>query len=254
MTKILKTIKMAFALAKINFQLRIEGSYLGIFWYLLNPLAMFAIIMVIRQAAVISAEIPYYSLYLFIGISGFNFFKKTLNEAIKTITGNASLIKASNDINLESLVIANSFQFLFSHVFEIAILFLIAIFLKVSLVGLIFYPLILFFFILMITGLSFIFSVIGVYVNDWENVWSIVSQILFLGSPIFYILSPETFLYKINLFNPLFYFLESARSVIIYSKTPDPLIIFGLAIFSITIFIFGKIIFTRYKNHLAEKI
>jgi ABC-type polysaccharide/polyol phosphate export permease len=257
MNKFKKTpqdIKIAYRLAKINFQLRVEGSYLGIFWYLLNPLILFLIIILIKNNAVFNQEIAYYPLYLFIGISTFNFFKKTINESIKVVPQNASLIKSSSDISISCLVYSTVFQYLFSHLFEIVILILIALFLNVSLVGFIYYPLILFFLFLMLIGISLIFSVIGTYINDLENVWQILSQVLFLATPIFYTINPNTLLYKLNLLNPFFYFLETARSILIYQKIINlDLFIFLIASSLILLFL-GFFVFKKYSKYLAEKI
>jgi ABC-type polysaccharide/polyol phosphate export permease len=80
--EIKKMIRVSFSLAKVNFRLRIENSYLGIFWYLLNPLIMFGILLLVKKAAFPEASIPYYPLFLIIGISAFNFFKQAISESI----------------------------------------------------------------------------------------------------------------------------------------------------------------------------
>jgi len=76
--KLKSILGLSLSLAKSYFKSRNEGSYLGIFWYLLNPLAFFVIIMLMSQVINAKPEKDY-PLYLFLGLIMFNFF---LNSTI----------------------------------------------------------------------------------------------------------------------------------------------------------------------------
>ena len=128
------------------------------------------------------------------------------------------------------------------------------IFFKVSLIWIWVYLIIYGFFILFITGVSFILSTIGVYINDLKNAWKVITRLLFFATPLFYIIPKEGLLYKINLFNPLFYFIGIARELIIYHKIPEYWMISVMIGFSIVFFILGFFIFNKYKNNFAEMI
>ena len=67
-----KTITLSVALARAHFKLRNEGIYLGIAWYLLNPLLLFAILFFVFSDR-LGSSIPYYPAYLFLGIIMFNY-------------------------------------------------------------------------------------------------------------------------------------------------------------------------------------
>jgi len=56
-SKIKKTLSLGFSLASAQFKLRNEGSYLGVLWYLLEPLSFFAILLFL--AGVISDSAIY---------------------------------------------------------------------------------------------------------------------------------------------------------------------------------------------------
>ena len=86
--KIKNILRISLALAKVNFNLRIEGSYLGVLWYLLNPLILFAVLWFVKEAAFAEVKINYYPLYLLIGIAGFNFFKQAITSSIDAISSN----------------------------------------------------------------------------------------------------------------------------------------------------------------------
>ena len=252
MHKIKNILSVSLTLAKINFRLRTENSYLGILWYLLNPLLLFIILYFVRQSAFQGNEIEYFSLYLLIGITCYNFFKLSLTESINSVVDNPNYIKSINKVHPHSLVIAVIIQALYSHLFELILITILVFYFGINPIGLLFYiPAILLFSILT-SGIGMIFATTGVFINDLKNIWIILSQILLLGTPIFYTLNTNSFLYKINLFNPLFYFIETSRSLLIYNKMPSFEIILGLILFTCIFFVVGLTIFNKYRYKFAE--
>ncbi len=252
--KLKETIRLSFSLAKATFRLRIEGSYLGILWYLLNPLFLFLVFIMIRQSSSLATGVMFYPVYLFLGIAAFNFFRSTISAAIVAVSNNSNYIKSTNMISPESLVAAAVLQHIFAHLFEFIIISFLVFYFSLSAVGLLYYLLAFFWFIIMIIGLALIFAIVGVYVSDLENVWVIVSQLLLLGTPIFYSASPSSLIYKLNFFNPLFYFLETSRSLLIYGRLPEVNILLIFLITAPLIFLLGIFVFKRYKYKLAELI
>ena len=80
----LNTLKLSIALAKAEFKLKNEGSYLGLLWYLIYPLSTFFLLNYIFSHQ-LGKDIGHYTIYLFIGIIIFNFFRATTTEATKAI-------------------------------------------------------------------------------------------------------------------------------------------------------------------------
>ena len=251
--KFKRTFKIALALAKTNFSLRIEGSYLGIIWYLLNPLALFLIIILIKNNITNDFSIKNYEIYLLLGIISFNFFKQTLANSITSISNNINYLKSINNISPETLVISDLITSLMSHFFDLVLIVIFMLLYNIPLIGLLLYPLILFFFIIMLLGFSFIFATLGVYVKDYNNVWSIITQLLFFLSPIFYTITEKDYLYYFNLLNPLFYFLTIIRSLLIDFSLPSASIVITFITTSLLSFIFGLFIFNKYKKKFAEQ-
>jgi ABC-type polysaccharide/polyol phosphate export permease len=75
---------LSWALALARFKLRIAGRYLGIFWYVLEPLAFF-IILLSLQVNVGAGSIPHYSAYLLLGLIMTNFFIGTTGSGKSTL-------------------------------------------------------------------------------------------------------------------------------------------------------------------------
>ena len=250
--KVEKIIRISFIMAKTDFTLRIEGSYLGIFWYLLNPLLMFLILILIQKYAIITTGTNNYPMYLLIGLTGFNFFKQALSNSIKAISSNTNYIKSINNIEPEILVISSVLQASFSHFFEFLIIIIFTIYYKISLIGLAAYPVIFFFFVVFTLGIAFIFATIGAYIEDFNNVWATVTQLLFFVTPVFYVIKKSSPTYLITLFNPIFYFLSISRNMIINIQPPSFPVALFTTLFSITSLIIGLIIFNKFKNKFSE--
>ena len=252
--KLIDIVRIGFSLAKVTFRLRIENSYLGVFWYLLNPLILFFILYSVRQAAFSGEEIPFFSLYLLLGIAGFNFMKSVITGAIDVISSNPDYIKSINRVAPESLVVSVVFHSFFSHIFEFIMVIALSLYLGAPLVGLLAYPVVLLIFSLLLLGVAFIFSSVGTYVSDLNNIWLIVSQLLLLATPIFYVIYPGSILYFINLFNPLFYFLEIVRPLVIYGKMPANFLLSTFSGFTIIYLAVGVAVFRHFKKKFAELI
>lgn len=244
---------LSYALARANFKLRNEGSYLGILWYLLYPLLMFLVMSFVRGSFYGSQKITSFAAYLMIGLIVFNFFAGNLAFSASAITRNRGLVK-SIKIPRAALVFAGLLQYSFSHIFEIIILAILMVVAGMPLLGLFFYPIVFFLLFFFILGIAYIFAIAGAYVIDLSNVWGIMTTILLFSTPIAFVAEKTSLLYKLNLFNPIYYFIKLARSVVVYQEVPDlslVLICSGLSFVSIFI---GSLVFRRYEGKLAETI
>lgn len=250
--KLIGTLGLAIQLAKANFKLKNEGSFLGIFWYLLEPFLLFLIIVGIRSFFG-GGSIENYPLYLLLGLVMYNFFSVTTGTTTGVITSSSNFIK-SIKINHESLIISRVLEGIYSHFFEIILFAGFMIFFKVSLIWILVYPIIIGFFIIFVLGISFILATLGVYIVDMNNAWRVITRLLFFLTPIFYLVEKGTLIYKINLFNPVFYFITIARELIINNSIPEYWMIEVMIGISLVSFAVGIFVFERYKNKFAEMV
>jgi len=255
MVAILKYFKEQFdlilQLTKTSFKLRNEGSYLGIAWYLLNPLLIFLVLYLVF-AKRMGADIEHYGLYLLLGLIVWNFLSLTTTTAMNNLLSNSMLIKSLN-FKRESLIISSIMMGLVSHFFEIFVFLFFLFFFGIKPFLIILYPLILILLSLFALGLSFILSSLVVYFRDLNNIWVFVSRVWWFATPIFYSINQDSgLIYRINLFNPMYYFLDASRDLLIYSKLPQLNSLIILLSFSIGSFILGHLIFKKLKNKFAE--
>lgn len=247
-----KTLNLSLKLATTNFKLRNEGTYLGTFWYLLNPILLFGLLYFVFSNR-IGGGIENYGLYLLTGIIGFNFFNQITSSSTKIILNNGGLIK-SIKFPSESFVLSNVLLYTFSHFFELIVLGIFVLVFTGNIFGIFLYLPLFLFFIIFCLGVSFFLATVSVYIIDISNVWVVFTRLLWFATPIFYSVEKGSFLYIANLFNPVYYFITVFREAVIYSNFPSLLLINGIFFFSLLFFIIGFYVFERYKGRFAEYV
>ncbi len=252
--KIKKNLSLSFQLAKTGFKQKNEGSFLGILWYLLEPLFLFIIFLKLKN--ITGQGVTHYSLYLFLGLIMFNFFRKTTSDSANVIEENALFIK-SVKLNQKAFVVASLLKSVFSHFFEIAVFAVFLIYFNAFSSGLALYPIIFFIFCAFTLGVSFFVATLSVYISDFGNLWRIFTTLLWFATPIFYapeMVSKAGLPVSFNYLNPLYYFITLAREIVIYGKTPEPHLLIGVLVFSLLFLIIGLFIFKKFEDGFVEMI
>jgi lipopolysaccharide transport system permease protein len=243
---------LSLVLAKAEFKLRNEGSYLGIFWYLLNPILMFVLLFLIFYDR-LGSEIKYYPLYLLTGIVMFNFFQSSTLEAVRSVANNRWIIKSIN-FPKESLILAIIIKNIFSHFFEILLICLTLLFFEINIFNILFYVPVILWLSFFALGISFILASLTVFFVDIESIWTFAVRLLWFGTPIFYAIEGQARLFYVNLLNPMYYFITIARSLIIYGKMPELWLLAAGFFYGLLFLLLGLRIFNRLKTKFAEKI
>ena len=247
-------IGLSIQLAKSSFKLKTEGSYLGILWYLIEPLLFFVLFLTVRN--LVAPDIEMYPLYLLLGLMMFNFFRRTTGEAVGAISGNSGLI-GSLKLNNEVFVVSIIFKAIYSHFFEIILFIIVIPIFGGSLINIIFYPLIFLLFIGFTLGVSLLVATIGIYLSDFGKVWGMFTRLLWFATPIFYtskLASKFNLAIDLNAINPIYYFITFARELIVYNKFPGFDIIIGCILFSLLAFFIGLFVFNKYKHKFSEVV
>ena len=244
---------LSYQMAKAEFKLRNEGSFLGFFWYLLNPILTFILLFFIFSDR-LGNGIQHYSMYLIIGITLFNFFQSTTNEAIKSLSQENHFLIKSINFPKETLILSVVLKNIMSHFFEILLIVFILFYLGINTILILFYIPILFFFIVFIFGISLTLASLTVFFIDLDNIWSFAVRLLWLGTPIFYAIEGQTKLFYFNIFNPLYYFITATRDILIYHTKPENWILFGIIGFSFSVLFIGILIFNKLNKKITELI
>src|SRR4051794_34897792 len=76
-----------------DLQVRYKGSYLGVFWSLLNPLLLLGIYVLVFSVLWKAAKIPHYALYVAVGLVVWVFVSTALTMAARSLVAGAPLVK-----------------------------------------------------------------------------------------------------------------------------------------------------------------
>lgn len=241
---------------------RYRGSFLGLLWSFINPILMlaiytfvFSVVFKVRldQTTVVYDDKFAFALSLFAGLIIFNLFSECLSRAPGLILANVNYVKKIIfPLEILPWVTLGSTLFHAGVSFLILLAFLLLIGHPIHWT-LIFLPIIVFPFLLLIMGLSWLLASIGVFVRDIGQFIGLILTMLLFMSPIFYPASalPESVRDYLFL-NPLTFIIEQVRAVILYGRLPDWV---GLAVYYIiALFVawIGLIWFNKTRKGFAD--
>lgn len=231
-----------------DFKTKYKRSVLGIFWSFLNPLLMM-LVQYFVFSNLFKQDVPYYHVYLLIGVVMYNFFSEACGMTLSSILGNANLMTkvyvpkyiyplarvVSSTVNLLISLIPLLLIILFSGI-TITKAFFLAIF---GLICLVIFSL----------GLGLLLSTAMVFFRDTQFLWGVITMVWMYATPIFY---PESILPKdisvVLHFNPLYYYINFVRSCIINGVSPEPTTYFICIMSSLVMFGIGAWVFRKNQD------
>lgn len=223
-----KNRELIWQLSRREISLRYSGSFLGIIWSFINPLAMllvynfvFGTVFKARWGSV-ATESQDYTILLFVGMLIHGFFAECLVKSATLIVANSNYVKKvifPLEILPWTIIGAALFHFATGLITLSGIQLVLTGTLQWTLIYL---PLILIPFVLFLAGLSWFVSALGVFFRDIAQLVGMITAIMMFLSPVFYSIEsiPERFR-PYMLANPLTLVIEQSRQVLIYGARPD---------------------------------
>jgi lipopolysaccharide transport system permease protein len=240
-----------------DLKVRYKQTVLGVVWVILQPLLptliftiLFGIILKLP-----SDDMPY-PLFVFVGLTFWNFFSTSVVSSSGSLTGNEALIKKvffPRILLPLSLIATNLIDFCISVLFMVVLM----VYYKFFPHPLIFValPLTIILMLLITSGLSFYLSALNVKYRDVKQVIPPIIQILIFLTPVIYPVSLISGSKQwILALNPLTSAIEINRALL--SGSLDYPIIFLLISFviAIIVFVFGLLYFKATENSFADLI
>ncbi len=224
MSRFLKEIKKyggyAAYSARSELKSEVAGSFLSWAWWILDPLLYMLIYSFIAIIVFKSPE-PYFPVFVFIGLNVWQFFSKMVRTSVNLIKANRMVVTKvyiPKYIFLFEKMGTYGFKMLVS--FVITAIFMIIYGVPVSLQILWVIPL-----VLLLVVITFAFSIIimhfGVFVEDLLNVTTVVLQLWFYVSGVFYSIESrigahsETLARIMSNFNPLAIIISDMRAAVL---------------------------------------
>ena len=241
---------------------RYKGSFLGLIWSFINPLLMlmiysfiFSIVFKARWKPQGEVNLGEFAITLFAGLIAYNIFSETVNRASGLIIANPNYVKKVI-FPLEILPVSALGGTIFHALISVAILIVGKLLIMGSLSPImLLLPLVLFPLLCLTLGLSWILASLGVFLRDTAYAVSIITQILFFLSPIFYPIEAIPPKYRFILeINPLSGMLENFRCVLIWNRQPDWMGWSVQVITSLGILVIGYMWFMKTKPGFADVV
>lgn len=232
-----------------DIKLKYRRSVLGYLWSILNPLFVM-IVMTIVFSTMFRNNIENFPVYLFTGRMLFEFMSTSSKQAMKSITGNASLIKKTY-VPKYIFTLSKVTSCMVDMIFSFGALFIVIIFTRATVSWTILLaPLVIIQIYIFCCGLGFFLATYNVFFRDIEYIYNAIITAWMYLTPIFYPIErlPETVRFGIEHFNPLYYYVSQFRSLVYLGELPTPFAFWGGWILAIVMFVIGLLVFKRKQD------
>lgn len=211
-------------LVRTDFKLRYQNSVLGYFWSLLRPFSMFVILYVVFVKILgAGGDIPYFGVYLLIGIVIWNYFTEVTNTSVTAVVDKGDLLRKVN-FPRYIIILSGSFSALINLFFNFIV---IAIFMLI--IGsdvnraVVLLPLLIVELFVFSIAVGFLLSSLYVRYRDIGFIWEVVMQAGFFATPIMYAFSlvsgKSTLVAQILISNPIAQLMQDMRYMLVTPKT-----------------------------------
>jgi len=246
------------ALIKNDFKKQYLGSYLGLIWTFIQPLTFMLVIWFVFtygfRSAPVHGDTPFF-IWLMSGIIPWFFISNALSSGTNAVTSNSFLVKkVSFRVSILPLIqISSAFIIHF-----VLVLFLVVFILLYGFSPSIYWLQIPYYMLcamVLLLGLSWTTSAVQVFVKDVGNFMSVILQIGFWATPIFWNIETISIKYQwIFKLNPAYYIVEGYRNSFVnhiwFWETPKITVYYLFIAF--IFFIVGAIVFKRLRSHFGD--
>lgn len=245
--------------AKAELKAEVAGSYLNWIWWILEPFCMM-LIYAFMFGYIFNAREKYFTAFIFIGLTVWNFFSQNLKNSVKIVKKNKSVVSR---IYLPKYILAESKMFVngFKMLISFGIVVMLMIWYRVPVTLYVFYVIPLLVCLMLVTfGGMCILLHFGVFVEDLANVVAIVLKMVFYMTGIMYSIEnrigsshPEMAAILGNC-NPMAFLVNAFRECLIYGQQPDLKILVVWMVIGIVISIIGINLIQKNENSYVKVI
>lgn len=232
-----------------DLKLKYRRSVLGYLWSVLNPL-LIMIVQTIVFTKMLGKGIENYPVYLLTGRLMYDFLKVSTTSAMKSVTGNASLLRKVY-VPKYIFTLAKVTSCMVDMVFSIGALLIVMIVTGSKFHWqMILIPLVIIQIYLFCCGLGFFLAQLSVFFRDVQHIYSAVLTAWLYLTPIMYKVEflPGKLPLLVKAFNPLYYYVAQFRDLVYYGQIPGPRIFWGGWLIAFVMLAFGVWTFQRSKD------
>lgn len=258
MDRFLFRVELLLGMVKRDVLGRYRSSHFGIVWALLSPLLMLAVytfafheLMGARWPGASSRQ--GFASMVFVGMIIHGLFAECLARSPMSIAGNPNYVKKVV-FPLVTLPLVPILSAVFHAAMALIVLGVITVVGGGSMTWTaIFVPIVLAPYVVLLAGLSWMLSAMGVYIRDITQFSVMVSTALLFLSPVFYPAKaiPGKYAFLAYL-NPIAFIIEQTRSVLFMGRTPDWAMLGLYSLVAIVIAAVGLSMFEKLKRGFAD--
>lgn len=220
--------RLIWTLTRREIEGRYKGSTFGVLWSVLTPVLMVSVFTFVfgeifqsKWAGAQSTNHLDFAAALFVGLLVYNIFSECIGKAPYLITNNPNYVKKIV-FPLEILSIVSTLAAIFHFVAGYLVVILLVIFSGWQLSWTVIYtPVIVLPLIILLLGLTWIISALGVYLRDISQIIGPALTVLMFLSPVFYPLSSVHEKYRwLYSLNPITFVIEETRAALIHQQAP----------------------------------
>ena len=240
--------------ARSDLKSEVASSYLNWLWWILDPL-MFMLVYTFIAVVVFKSNVKYFPIFVFIGLTFWNFFSKTVQGSVKLIRNNQNIVSKVY-IPKFILVLERMFVNGFKMLISLALVVVMMIVWRVPVTYRVIYLIPVIAVLCLLTfGLSCIVTHFGVFVDDLYNVVQIILRLTFYLSGIFYSIDHRlkdplrTVMLSVN---PMALLIQAGRQCLLYSQTPARKLILLWGAASCILVAIGIHVIYKYENSYVK--
>ncbi|KJY65661.1 MULTISPECIES: ABC transporter permease [Bifidobacterium] len=252
-------------LVKTDFQLRYQGSFLGVLWSVLKPLMLFCVMYVVFVRFLHFTDgTPTFPIVLLCGTCLWSFFSEATSMGLQSIVNRGDLLRK---VHFPTYIIVASVTMgsMISLAINLGVVIVFGLFTTAHFTWrILLVPLNVFQLYILALGIAMILSTMFVYYRDIAHIWEVVLQAMFYAVPIIYPLSMVQKNYpliaKFMLLDPAAQVIMDVRhNLISPENVPTVWTLYGNKLFAfipllltVLIFMFGLYVFRSHSRKFAE--
>ena len=230
-------------------KLKYRRSFVGYLWSILNPL-MIMLVMVIVFSSIFRFDIDHYPVYLIIGQTIYNYVNNATVHAIYSVTDNGALLKkvyVPKYIFPLSKVTSDLVDFLFSLGAMVLVMLITGTQFSVYLILLPYVAIQIYVFSL---GMGMFLAQASVFFRDIRYIYNVFLTAWMYATPIFYPVTmlPDKIRWIVTHLNPLYYYIEQFRVIVLEQTMPSMVLVSGGCIISLLFLAFGILTFRKSQD------
>jgi lipopolysaccharide transport system permease protein len=239
-----------------DFSAKYKQSLLGIFWVILIPLFAVGVFVAMSRSGILtikSTGTPYPVFALF-GMTIWSLFTGITSKISGVVGETGGLVTKINFPRIALIYSPVFTSFLDLFIRSVLLAIVMAIYKVAPSFDILLLPFTLLPLLFFSIGIGLFLSIIGAVFKDIPMFINMFFGIAMLLTPVMYPLPEEGILYKINIYNPLYYFIETPRSVFFHGKFDHSIGFMIFTLISLFIFLAGWRFYQVAMARIVEKI